>query len=83
MTSQLQSGKRYFPRHPGDGPGVLTTTEKNALSIERRIEIIGQVDDLRTQGHHLEAIALRCSWFSTPYRENPKPARIGGYSKQA
>lgn len=76
--SPESKAQRYQQRKAGEGVALL---ERKHLDIDARINVIGQVDDLRTQGRHLEAIAIHCQYFDTPYRETPTPARIGTGNK--
>lgn len=66
--------KKYKPNNAGDG---VNFSEHQEPSITARMEIIERVEILRLAGRHDEAQALHESHFRTPYRPNPKPARIG------
>jgi hypothetical protein len=46
-------------------------------AIEKRIEALGRIDDLRMLGKHQEAAALHAVYFpDTPYRESVTPVKV-------
>lgn len=64
------------PREKVEKKFIRATISAQKSDIDRRMDIIEQVEALRMEGRHLEAAALHMANFKTPYRESPKPARV-------
>jgi hypothetical protein len=73
-------GPKVAPSKPGAGVASLKTGNDKQARLNLRVKKMERVEILRKFGDDEGARALHEAWFTTPYRENPQPAKIGGYN---